>query len=525
MELLGNNQEANDDDCPQHVFELKDELLQYILINKECEDLYMDQDQWFKSMQEEPVTVGNTKQASNGCYKTKNGELFTLLRRSATKILLKVQPRDNLFKIPKANQSNTIRTICGWIVSLRNSYSHTRREITERTHPEFWKHVKDEPDMNKVFYLVSQKDVMKKMVGQWGFTVQNQRKDFQPSDYCRLIGILLCESMRDECLYILGAKPDGPSGTTRLHQDNRTKYNKDGIFQNVASMFNDRLKIVSHPPNWDRALLKYGERAEKIDPNDPKRVVLGWTKDDMMKMYSKIEVAYKKTMKKWSEGTGGGSGAPEDYENWQERDPVEYFDGYSAVSGAGIYLTWVYMRDQAVGYLLFQKFEGIPKHAIAEKEFDENDSSLSYTSMSTPRNTSSKRSLDKLFEETNASMGKFTKDASSTLSELVETLKTESQTTQGNKRAELRNNFEQTRKLVDDIKGRIANEKKKPDSSKRAKKLKKLREELKTFESMEKSYLDDIRDIMKTKKSACNTTNDSSDNDSSSDDSLPSDTE
>ena len=55
---------------------------------------------------------------------------------------------------------------------------------------------------------------------------------------------------------------------------------------------------------------------------------------------------YKDVMKKWTTGTGGGSGDPENYANWETRDP-ENFARYH--NDHGPMLTWIYMVDQLKG--------------------------------------------------------------------------------------------------------------------------------------------------------------------------------
>lgn len=57
-------------------------------------------------------------------------------------------------------------------------------------------------------------------------------------------------------------------------------------------------------------------------------------------------------MANWKKGTGGGSGAPEDFGgNWKEREHLELFSNYSRY-GKCDYLAYILMYDQKAGYII-----------------------------------------------------------------------------------------------------------------------------------------------------------------------------
>jgi hypothetical protein len=71
----------------------------------------------------------------------------------------------------------------------------TRKEITECSHPLYWKFVKDDKNMDNIYYLCEQKDFLILAVGLWGTTRENAKKEFTNHDFIHLlVGVLLQES-------------------------------------------------------------------------------------------------------------------------------------------------------------------------------------------------------------------------------------------------------------------------------------------------------------------------------------------
>ncbi len=61
-------------------------------------------------------------------------------------------------------------------------------------------------------------------------------------------------------------------------------------------------------------------------------------------------------------GTGGGSGLPENYVIWQERDDTT-ISGYISQIAADLYLTIVYMWDCMYDYPIVTRHEQLPQEA------------------------------------------------------------------------------------------------------------------------------------------------------------------
>ena len=68
-------------------------------------------------------------------------------------------------------------------------------------------------------------------------------------------------------------------------------------------------------------------------------------------------------MLKWKQGTGGGSGAPENYSDWNQRDDCDFrkYGGHK-----GDVLAWVYMMDKKNGFPLLEMYDDTPSSIVIE---------------------------------------------------------------------------------------------------------------------------------------------------------------
>jgi hypothetical protein len=218
--------------------------------------------------------------------------------------------------------------------------------------------VKDETNMDRIFYLIDQKQFLRKAVGLWGSTLERSIKMFTKDDQVCLVGILLLESFCNTLDMIQdNRKP-------RAVLDDNTNMSKRVCFEEASKLFRDENITILHPENWSMATYKHGEGMD-IEPNNPERINLPWEGVDMQAIYSAIMKKYKTTMKNWTKGTGGGSGAP-DYCNWETRDPTEYYKGYADKFGGGMEMTWIYVKDLKHGLPLYLAFKGLPDSAKME---------------------------------------------------------------------------------------------------------------------------------------------------------------
>ena len=75
---------------------------------------------------------------------------------------------------------------------------------------------------------------------------------------------------------------------------------------------------------------------------------------------------YNAAMKLWKLGTGGGSGAPENYCDWETRDG-EYFATYGDdKDNRKDYLAWIYVLDQQMNYAFDTVNDPAPDDTVTE---------------------------------------------------------------------------------------------------------------------------------------------------------------
>ena len=152
------------------------------------------------------------------------------------------------------------------------------------------------------------------------------------------------------------------------------------IFDAIAKSFNDKELVVVPPKSFDTL-----DNKETIDPNNPSRIDIKRSGSWLYELFKKVLAEYKVAMHKWKSGTGGGSGAPKDYHQWDKRD-AKLFSNYGGIKG-GVpvkkdYLGYMMMTDIDSGWAFLSSFLPAPKNTVLEDgvQFvhDSSDSSLSH---------------------------------------------------------------------------------------------------------------------------------------------------
>jgi hypothetical protein len=81
------------------------------------------------------------------------------------------------------------------------------------------------------------------------------------------------------------------------------------------------------------------EQHGMFNPNNAVRIALKWTQHEVNGIFGKAVLEYQACMKKYTMGTGGGAGAPENFSTWQT-DPRFYLytTGHQSVPCSGEHL-------------------------------------------------------------------------------------------------------------------------------------------------------------------------------------------
>jgi hypothetical protein len=344
--------------------------------------MLIDDDVFFNLLQEEPKKVINGK-ATRYHFRPRGSDVqFKGVYTLAKQLVDLYEKREDIIEIPHQNRSQTIGKLCSFIYTSSRAGSEQRKNINEYMHPRVWENVREEKDDEKIFYICQQDDILAYAIKLWGVT-DEAKKATVPSDFCRTIGCFLLPDIREELHVLQG-------GGRSMDVADDPKKRKDGIFENVSKYFNNPSYVIQHPNGWERCTHLNGW--ETIDPNDAERVAIARSGNDIKIIYDKLSNEYKKAMKKYTKGTGGGSGASENFEVWEERDHTKWFHGYTQHT---TYLTWIHLCDKDSGYALYSKYEGLPVHC--RMDGDTSSSSKQHT----PRKTKETDLMETMIKSTN----------------------------------------------------------------------------------------------------------------------------
>ncbi len=108
----------------------------------------------------------------------------------------------------------------------------------------------------------------------------------------------------------------------------------------------------------DNAYEKYG----KFNPNQHDRISLPWILPLLKTIFGMVRKSCNRVMDRYTMGTGGGSGMPENYVIWQEREET-MITGYITQITADLYLTVVYMWDRMYNFPFVTTRAQIPQEA------------------------------------------------------------------------------------------------------------------------------------------------------------------
>ena len=268
-------------------------------------------------------------------------------------------------KLPNSATSN-IHHIGTWIASKRclvcKADFHTPQ--AEQHQLEFV------GELGNVYFL-SQADVIKHFKCKWGQSIIDTMKHTL-NDKVRLGLLLFHDDIREYVPDMLSKTKAAPNGSNNT--DNRTNYDacssrKKRGKQLLLNLFKDADVQVQFPSAWKASAARefidkkkgvgwYSENAI-FNPNDKSRIELPWTSKSLDVVYAKFFKEYNASLAKWTMGTGGGPGAPENFVVWQDRDPL-YFINYPNQEEAHLYLTPVYMRDKEYSFLLVDVKDELP---------------------------------------------------------------------------------------------------------------------------------------------------------------------
>lgn len=330
---------------------------------------YVDQSLWIELLQDEGIDIekrcpkGYLKPRNKATRKGNSNKAYKELCDLSNKLFELYSSKTEYFNINVKRQNDAVTVILGWIVDKRQRHLTSVKNVTVDS-VSCQEYVDTIAKWNKApddaVYMMDQSSVLFEAFNTWGNNVAKVQRHL-PNDYVRLVAVVLHPDNRDLMNIVLDERK------SRADLDDPSR-SKTAIFETFAAQFSADT-LYRHPQRWDRIDEKNLDNKEKVDPNDPQYKRKSWTGLELKVMYEMVMKKYKEVSKKWQAGTGGGPGAPENYEIWQERAD-ELFQNYTGGKDFIPWLTWVYVMDMSNDGLLMARYEGLPEGIGSESGAD-----------------------------------------------------------------------------------------------------------------------------------------------------------
>ena len=208
----------------------------------------------------------------------------------------------------------------------------------------------------KNLYYYSKEAFLKHCVESYKYDIKSKlnRDLILPNDICRFVEIATRECNKDDMLKLSAGKAQ-----RRSDIDGALNY-QERIFLKLSVQFNDpNLKFTK--PKRAIYLASYDE----LDPNDMARILIKRDYIYMMKVWKYMLPLYNATWQKWTMGTGGGPGAEENFQDWENRKETEKFADY-AEHGSCDWQAYAYMCDKRAGFILNAINDPAPTDTVRE---------------------------------------------------------------------------------------------------------------------------------------------------------------
>ena len=314
-------------------------------------------------------------------------EVFPALKKDSIKTKNLVRERDKITK---------------WILNDRQEMNRT--DITSNSFPKLKENVDQIPiqDPDTVFAL-SQNALLLKAQIMWCADEDKPSKLPTMDTRARLFGLLFQEDFRDE----LNILVDSRSPSRAALDDPATS--KKFIFDKLSLLMQNEEILIKHPKGWDAAVARrssnlnipFNEYWVNIDPNNLVDMDIYRSGKDIQQIYNHTKQFFNESMRKWISGTGGGSGDPENYYDFDNRE-AENFSRYDPQFG--VLLTYIFMYDKNLGHPLKSSTEPLPGGGIEVGKTGTHSTVSSINSIISPTKKNPKNDFNVLTENMNKIM-------------------------------------------------------------------------------------------------------------------------
>ena len=299
--------------------------------------------------------------------------------------------REHFVSLPAVRQkTRTAHQIGGTIAAKHVSLN--RSELHSGTNQGFGDLIEsDKYSQRSSFYILSPTTAIEIMLGRYGADIA---KKIHTDDKVRIAGILIMDSEMREFLPDLTGRSRGGS---RQSLDASRPRRSAGLIM-LHHKFIDEEVTITLPNRWnsqgcierinslmgDDVFSEHGT----FNPNNLQHMRMAWMEKEVTSIFTRLEKEYCNAMDKWTCGTGGGSGAAENFVGWDEADET----GVVMYTGQGgqpslVYLSCVHMWDREFGYPFVSVRDPLPTDCAIDdclNFFCSDDMSDSMTTTPTP---------------------------------------------------------------------------------------------------------------------------------------------
>ena len=316
-------------------------------------DLYIDHEDFFNLAQDIGFEMTDEEKVKARpkklCHVAYDGRWYKDMYTLSKKIYLHYNERkEEVFtKIP-TNQSNQIKKIAESILQKRLLMSRGDiYSVTDNTILPF-----AQATTGPQFFVVMQRDVLSLWFGKWSGMTLGELQKPTDIDRIRVLGIFFLEKNREN----ISRTQD--RSTSNRHDLDDPSQRLSSIFQVIRNDFNDLEVIVPHPDAWTAdSTMDRVDDWTSYDPNERSRIGIARDRKQIQHIFNTSLSQYREAMRKYTLGTGGGSGASSDFHRWEEREPDDFYT-YPRQSAA--YLTWIHMWDKQLGWILTARGDSLP---------------------------------------------------------------------------------------------------------------------------------------------------------------------
>jgi len=200
-------------------------------------------------------------------------------------------------------------------------------------------------------YFIDQREIIKAYHTKWS----GREKGHTANDEYRMFECMIMERNLERTACFL------KNFVKDVEELENTAYSVPHYMGTLAANFCDITNVFLPPQNKSKVV-----GHELMDPNNPSRINIACTGKWVLKVGTLLIKGYRSLAHEYQMGTGGGSGPPENYYDWNKRDD-KYLNGYTPNGHLGL----VYMKDPELRYLFTAKTRLIdPNEAVCTTNLD-----------------------------------------------------------------------------------------------------------------------------------------------------------